>query len=60
MAMREAESRIRTDHAPANMAVARQIALNLVRLDKTRKAGVKASLRGRMGREGRQHEFKKP
>ena len=45
MAMREDESRIRTDHAPANMAVLRQIALNLVRLDKTRKVGIKASLK---------------
>lgn len=45
MAMREDESRIRTDHAPANMAVLRHIALNLVRLDKTRKVGIKASLK---------------
>jgi predicted transposase YbfD/YdcC len=45
MALREDESRIRTDHAPANMAVVRHIALNLVRLDKTRKVGVKASLK---------------
>jgi predicted transposase YbfD/YdcC len=43
MAMREDESRIRTDHAPANMAVLRHIALNLIRSDKTRKVGVKAS-----------------
>jgi predicted transposase YbfD/YdcC len=45
MAMREDESRIRTDHAPANMAVLRHIALNLVRADTTRKVGVKASLK---------------
>jgi predicted transposase YbfD/YdcC len=45
MAMREDESRIRTDHAPANMAVLRHIALNLVRMDKTRKVGIKASLK---------------
>ena len=45
MAMREDDSRIRTDHAPANMAVLRHIALNLIRLDKTRKAGIKASLK---------------
>lgn len=45
MAMREDESRIRTDHAPANMAVLRHIALNLVRMDKARKVGVKASLK---------------
>jgi predicted transposase YbfD/YdcC len=43
MAMREDESRIRTDHAPANMAVLRHIALNIIRSDKTRKIGVKAS-----------------
>jgi predicted transposase YbfD/YdcC len=45
MAMREDDSRIRTDHTPANMAVLRHIALNLVRMDTTRKIGVKASLR---------------
>jgi len=45
MAMREDDSRIRTDHAPANMSVLRHIALNLVRMDKTRKIGVKASLK---------------
>jgi predicted transposase YbfD/YdcC len=45
MAMREDESRIRTDNAPANMAVLRHIALNLVRGDTTRKVGVKASLK---------------
>jgi len=45
MAMREDESRIRTDHAPSNMAVVRHIALNLVRLDKTRRVGIKASLK---------------
>lgn len=45
MAMREDDSRIRTDHAPANMAVLRQIALNVVRGDKVRKIGIKASLK---------------
>ena len=45
MAMREDESRIRIEHAPANMAVVRHIALNLVRMDTTRKVGIKASLR---------------
>lgn len=45
MAMREDESRIRTDHAPANMAVVRHIALNLVRMDASRKIGIKASLK---------------
>jgi predicted transposase YbfD/YdcC len=43
MAFREDESRIRTDHAPANMAVLRHIALNLIRSDKTRKVGIKIS-----------------
>jgi predicted transposase YbfD/YdcC len=43
MQMREDESRIRTDHAPANMAVLRHIALNIVRSDPDRKIGVKAS-----------------
>jgi predicted transposase YbfD/YdcC len=43
MAMREDESRIRTDHAPANMAALRHIALNLIRSDKTRKVGIKIS-----------------
>lgn len=45
MAMREDDSRVRTDHAPANMAVLRHIALNLIRADKTRKVGIKASLK---------------
>lgn len=40
MAFREDESRIRTGHAPENMAVLRQIALNLLRKDAT-KLGVK-------------------
>ena len=43
MAFREDESRIRTDHAPANMAVLRHIALNIIRQDEDRKIGVKAS-----------------
>lgn len=43
MAFREDDSRIRRDHAPANMAVLRHIALNLIRSDETRKVGVKAS-----------------
>jgi predicted transposase YbfD/YdcC len=45
MAMNEDQSRIRTDHAPANMSVLRHIALNLVRMDTTRKIGIKASLK---------------
>jgi hypothetical protein len=43
MAMREDESRIRTDNAPANMAVLRHIALNVIRSDKSRKVGIKIS-----------------
>jgi predicted transposase YbfD/YdcC len=43
MAFREDESRVRTDHAPANMAALRHIALNIIRQDKDRKIGVKAS-----------------
>ncbi len=43
MDFREDDSRIRTGHAPANMAVLRHIALNLIRGDKTRRIGVKNS-----------------
>jgi len=43
MAFREDESRIRTGNAPSNMATLRHIALNLIRGDKDRKIGVKAS-----------------
>jgi predicted transposase YbfD/YdcC len=43
MAFREDDSRIRTGQAPANMAVLRHIALNLIRGDTTRKVGIKAS-----------------
>jgi predicted transposase YbfD/YdcC len=43
MAFREDESRIRTGSAPSNMAVLRHIALNLIRQDKERKVGVRAS-----------------
>jgi predicted transposase YbfD/YdcC len=45
MSFREDESRIRTDHAPQNMAILRHIALNLIKLDKNRKVGVKASIK---------------
>jgi predicted transposase YbfD/YdcC len=55
MAMREDESRIRTDHAPANMAVLRHIALNLIRSDTSRKVGVKISQR-KAGRSTRYME----
>lgn len=45
MSFREDESRIRTDHGPQNMAILRHIALNLIKLDKDRKVGVKASIK---------------
>lgn len=45
MSFREDESRIRTDYAPQNMATLRHIALNLIKLDKHRKVGVKASIK---------------
>lgn len=41
VAFREDESRIRKDHAPANMALLRHIALNLLKQEKTAKVGVK-------------------
>ncbi len=41
VAFREDESRIRKDHAPANMALVRHIALNLLKQEKTAKVGVK-------------------
>ncbi len=42
VAFREDESRIRKDHSPANMAIIRHIALNLLKQEKTAKLGVKA------------------
>jgi predicted transposase YbfD/YdcC len=45
MSFREDESRIRTDHGPQNMAILRHIALDLIKLDKDRKVGVKASIK---------------
>lgn len=45
MSFREDESRIRTDHGPQNMAILRHIALDLIKLDKDRKIGVKASIK---------------
>ena len=40
VAFREDESRIRSDHAPANMALLRHIAVNLLKQEKTAKIGV--------------------
>jgi predicted transposase YbfD/YdcC len=40
-AFREDESRVRTDHAPANLATLRHLALNLLRRDQTAKVGIK-------------------
>lgn len=42
VAFHEDASRIRKDHAPANLAVVRHIALNLLRQDSSAKGGVKA------------------
>jgi predicted transposase YbfD/YdcC len=41
IAFREDQSRIRTDHAPANMAVLRHMALNLLKMETTLKRGIK-------------------
>lgn len=41
IAFREDESRVRTDHAPANLATVRHLALNLLRRERTAKVGIK-------------------
>lgn len=42
VAFREDESRIRTDHSPANMAILRHMALNLLTQERSAKVGTKA------------------
>lgn len=41
IAFREDESRVRKDHGPQNLAILRQIALNLLKQETTRKRGIK-------------------
>jgi len=43
MAFREDECRARVGHSAANLAVLRKLARTLIRQDRTRKVGVKAS-----------------
>ena len=42
VAFREDDCRVRREHAPQNLATLRQLALNLLRREKTAKMGVKA------------------
>lgn len=41
VAFREDDSRVRKDHAPQNLAILRQIALNLLKQESTRQRGIK-------------------
>ena len=43
LAFHEDSSRVRTDHAPENLAITRHIALNLLRGDPNRRIGLKNS-----------------
>lgn len=43
IAFREDDSRVRSGHAPANLATIRRLALNLIKQDPHRKIGIKAS-----------------
>jgi predicted transposase YbfD/YdcC len=43
IAFREDDSRIRSGHAPANLAMLRRLAISLIKQDAHRKIGVKAS-----------------
>jgi predicted transposase YbfD/YdcC len=43
IAFREDDSRVRSGHAPENLAIIRRLALNLIKRDPQRKIGVKAS-----------------
>ena len=43
IAFREDDSRVRSGHAPANLAIIRRLALSLIKQDRNRKIGIKAS-----------------
>ncbi len=45
LAFREDVCRVRKDHAPANLAVVRRIALNLLRQESSRKLGLQGQRR---------------